>query len=209
MIPILLLCTLNSSHLIERTTGQLLAFDSLSADTPLLVPYRMEIEESARVYALPAPLIAAVIQEESHFDPWATRAEPKYYRNNIVLRAASKWARAHRHTPTAFTELTDRSRSYGLMQVMGETARDQGFDAPFLAELYLPKNAIQHGALLLRKLLTRYRSDTLAAISASNAGSTTRSHSGHHGTMFANARYVYRVVIAWHAYDNIWKRGAR
>jgi soluble lytic murein transglycosylase-like protein len=91
------------------------------------------------------------------------------------------------------------------MQVMGETAREQGFDRPFLSELYLPENAIAHGAMLLKKLLTRYRGDTLAAISAYNSGSARRSRRG----MFANARYVYRVAIAWRAYDELWNGAAR
>ena len=91
-------------------------------------------------------------------------------------------------TPSSETELADRSRSFGLMQVMGETAREQGFAARYLAEMSIPVDSIEHGAKLLHSLLVRYHGDTLAAISAYNQGSARRK-----AGVLLNARYVYRV----------------
>ncbi len=199
---LLLYIHLTSPTLIEQTTSQFLTSDSLSANETILIPFRNEIEHAAKENVLPASLIAAVIQEESRFNEWATRAEPRYLQSRKVRRLAARFARAHRLGPTAFTELVDRSRSYGLMQVMGETAREQGFDPPFLAELYLPHNAIAHGAMLLKRLLKRYRNDTLSAISAYNQGSAHKKRG-----VFANARYVYRVTIAWRSYAALFKNG--
>jgi soluble lytic murein transglycosylase-like protein len=199
---LLLYIHLTSPALIEQTTSQILSADSIAASQTVLIPFREEIERAAIQHALPASLIAAVIQEESEFNAWATRAEPRYLRSRKVRRLAARFARTHRLGPTAFTELADRSRSYGLMQIMGETAREQGFDRPFLAELYIPDNAIAHGAMLLKRLLTRYRNDTLSAISAYNQGSARKKRG-----VFANARYVYRVVVAWRAYDALFKHG--
>jgi Transglycosylase SLT domain len=198
---------LTSPKLIEQTTSQILDADSLSANQIVLIPFCDEIERAAREHALPASLIAAVIQEESRFDEWATRTEPRYLRSRKVRRFATQFVRAHRLGPTAFTELVDRSRSYGLMQIMGETAREQGFDAPYLAELYIPSNAISHGAMLLKRLLSRYRNDTLSAISAYNQGTARRTTHGAKRGVFANARYVYRVVVAWRAYDALFRNG--
>jgi soluble lytic murein transglycosylase-like protein len=202
MLFILLLFHLSSPALIEQTTSQVISADSLSASHTVLIPFRDEIEHAAKEHALPASLIAAVIQEESRFDAWATRAEPRYLRSQKVRCLAARFARAHRLGPSAFTELVDRSRSYGLMQIMGETAREQGFDRPFLAELYIPTNAISHGAMLLKRLLNRYHNDTLSAISAYNQG-TARKKRG----VFANARYVYRVTIAWRSYAALFRNG--
>jgi soluble lytic murein transglycosylase-like protein len=202
MLTLLLLFHLSSPSFVEQTTSQVLTADSLSANETLLVPFREEIERASCEYMLPASLIAAVIQEESRFDAWATRSEPRYMRSRKVRRSAARFARAHRLGPTAFTELTDRSRSYGLMQVMGETAREQGFDPPFLAELYIPQNAIAHGAMLLNRLLKRYHNDTLSAISAYNQGSARKRRG-----VFANARYVYRVTIAWRSYSALFRNG--
>ena len=199
---LLLLIHLNTPSFVEQSTSQILNADSLSANETLLIPFRKEIKHAGATYSLPASLIAAVIQEESRFDAWATRAEPRYMRSRKVRRLATRFARSHRLGPTAFTELADRSRSYGLMQVMGETAREQGFDPPFLAELYIPDNAIAHGAMLLKRLLKRYHNDTLSAISAYNQGSARKKRG-----VFANARYVYRVTIAWRSYAALFKNG--
>ncbi|GEM_PF-842363 len=195
---------LSSPPLVEQSVDRALALDSAAARSTVLIPYRAEIERAAARYALPPALIAAVIQEESRFDPWATRAEPKYLRNRKIRRLAARYARRHARGANAYTEFLDRARSYGLMQVMGETAREQGFLAPFLAELYIPSNAIEHGAKLLARLLARYHGDTLAAISAYNQGSAKKRRG-----MFANARYVYRVTIAWRAYDAIFRNDLR
>jgi soluble lytic murein transglycosylase-like protein len=204
---LLLFIHLSSPTLVEQTTSQLLTADSLSANETLLIPFRHEIEQAATEYALPPSLIAAVIQEESRFDAWATRAEPRYLQSRKVRRSAARFAHAHRLGPSAFTELVDRSRSYGLMQIMGETAREQGFDRPFLAELYIPTNAISHGAMLLKRLLNRYHNDTLSAISAYNQGSARRTNRGAKRGVFANARYVYRVTIAWRSYAALFRNG--
>ena len=186
------------SQMVDRATNILLASDSTEAAEPLLIPYFTEIDSAAKRNHLPASLVAGVIQEESRFEIWATREEPRYLRNRALHKAAMRWSAAHGGVPNAFTELADRSRSYGLMQVMGETAREQGFAGRYLAELYLPHNSIEHGALLLERLMKRYHNDTLSAISAYNQGSARKRRG-----VFANARYVYRVTLAWRAYDAI------
>jgi soluble lytic murein transglycosylase-like protein len=207
MLTILLLLNLNSPPIVEQSVEQVLDADSIAASETILIPFRAEIELAAKAHSLPPALIAAVIQEESRFDQWATRAEPRYYKNGNVRRAAMRWTRAHPGGPTSFTEFADRSRSYGLMQIMGETAREQGFTQPYLAALYIPDNAIEHGAVLMRRLLTRYNNDTLAAISAYNQGSARRNKHGPHRGVFANARYVYRVTIAWRSYKLLFRKG--
>ncbi|MDP4198306.1 MAG: transglycosylase SLT domain-containing protein [Bacteroidota bacterium] len=196
----LIILHLSTPALIARTIDAIALRDSTSAVEPLLIPYRNEILRAAARYHLQPALIAAVIQEESRFEQWATRHEPRYATSRRVHHAAISWVRTHRVGPNSATEFADRSRSYGLMQVMGETAREQGFDAPYLAELYLPANAIEHGARLLAHLLGRYPRDTLAAISAYNQGSARRAREGPRRGAFLNARYVYRVCLAWQAY---------
>ncbi len=207
-ITFLLLFHLSLPTRVAAQVNQALAADSAGASETVLIPYRAEIERAAARESLPPALIAAVIQEESRFNPWATRAEAQYLRSRSVRRESARFARQHRLGPTAYTELLDRSRSYGLMQVMGETAREQGFTAPFLAELYVPANAIAHGAKLLAQLLRRYHNDTLSAISAYNQGTARMVRRGRYQpAVFANARYVYRVAIAWRAYRTLFDAG--
>jgi soluble lytic murein transglycosylase-like protein len=198
---LLLIALLSTVDIVDNYISQATLLDSLAASQTVLVPYRHEIESAGMQYALPAPLIAAVIQEESRFEIFATRHEPRYMRNKYVRRAAVRFSQRLHGLPSAATELADRSRSIGLMQVMGETAREQGFDARYLAGLYLPANAIAQGAKLLRALIDRYHGDTLSAISAYNQGSARRN-----AGVFLNARYVYRVCVAWRAYQAIFRQ---
>jgi soluble lytic murein transglycosylase-like protein len=181
--------------------SQTIAMDSSEAQESPLVPFQSEIEHVSEEYHIPAALIAAIIQEESSFTEWSERFEIVYARDRRVKREANAWSRTHSGIPSMQTELYDRARSMGPMQVMGEVARKQGFSARYLSALFAPQNSIEQGGRLLRHLLDRYHRDTLAAISAYNQGSARR----HHGT-FANARYVYRVSIAWRAYQKLFAR---
>jgi soluble lytic murein transglycosylase-like protein len=185
---------------VDSLVDEQLRADSLNEREAILVPYRSEIESIADSFSLPPSLLAGVIQEESRFEPWATRTEPHYKRKAIVQAGAREWSKRYRNLPTYETELDDRSRSFGLMQVMGQLVREQGFSTRYLGEIYLPKNAITHGAKRLRELLDRYRGDTLSAISAYNQGNNRK-----RGETFVNARYVYRVCAAWKIYRR-WMR---
>ncbi|MEO6940602.1 MAG: lytic transglycosylase domain-containing protein [Candidatus Kapaibacterium sp.] len=213
LLQLLLLTTLTRTPIATTaTTAEIFAItntacmvDSLDASRLGLVPYAREIKLAAIAHHVPAALLAAFIQEESFWNPWAERAEPTYLKNPRVRKSAAKWSAAHNGTPTMLTELHDRSRSMGLMQVMGEVAREQAFTPRFLSELFVPMQALDQGALLLRKLLDRYPRDTLAAISAYNQGSA-RTRKGAKHNVFLNARYVYRVSIAWRAYATLFSR---
>ncbi len=74
---------------------------------------------TARLANLDPALVCAIVEQESNWDPWAVRYEPAFDRRYILPM---------RLRPTL--EIL-RSCSWGLMQVMGETARDNGFgDSP-------------------------------------------------------------------------------
>ncbi len=177
--------------------------DSLNAAAPMLLPFEALMNDASAKYDVPVALIAGVIQEESRFDAWAERVEVAYLRNNQIKRQARHWTSIHANGPNYQTELEDRARSMGLMQVMGEVAREQQFGDRYLSTLFAPERSIDEGTKLLRRLLDRYPNDTLAAISAYNQGSARRSHAHHRAGAFLNARYVYRVMIAWHAYERL------
>jgi soluble lytic murein transglycosylase-like protein len=197
-------------EVVAQVADDIESADSLSAGEPMLLPFEGLIQEESKLHHVPATLIAAVIQEESRFDAWAERVEVGYTRNPRIKHEARRWAAAHGNTPSVATELADRSRSMGLMQVMGEVAREQQFDARYLSGLFEPANSINQGATLLRKLLDRYPKDTLAAISAYNQGFARKRHaSRRRAAAFLNARYVYRVMIAWRTYEKLFEMTRR
>ena len=56
------------------------------------------------------------------------------------------------------------------MQVMGQAARESGFEDPSLAELCDPAAGVEWGCRLLAKRLARARGDVPAALLAWNGG---------------------------------------
>lgn len=174
--------------------------DSSEAADLSLVPFENEIESVAKKHNLEPALLAAFIQEESNFDAWAYRYEPgfaKRYKSRIYAEARA-WSRSHKGLPTFQSESVMRSTSFGLMQPMGQVAREEGFKARYLIELIKPFNSIEAGAKHLLSKMKKYPKDTLSAISAYNQGDNRKKNG-----VFENARYVYRVAVAWNEYRKI------
>lgn len=131
-------------------------------------------------------LVAAIIEVESAGNPWAMRFEPTwpYYIDEHVRGVSED------------TELMQQSTSWGLMQVMGTTARELGCDAPFLSALCEPKVGIEFGCRYLARQLERYDGNEVAAVAAYNAGTARESEDGG----WVNQSYVNKV---WSAYGRL------
>lgn len=187
--------TINVPLLVSEATLEVTAIDSSEASATIFIPFRKEIDSVAKLHNLPPALLAAFIQEESAYKTWAVRTEPHYKQKKVVLDGARAWSRNHGGIPTFYTELDNRSQSFGLMQVMGQTARENGYKERYLTTLCDPFNGIEQGARVLKQKLAKY-GDTLSMISAYNQGNNRKS-----GGRFINARYVNRVIFAWEAYE--------
>lgn len=144
------------------------------------------ISAAAEKHSIPAGLIAAICQVESGFDTDAIRYEPDFF-TTYILPCKFKAIE-----PCSFrTEQRARSMSWGLMQVMGQVARERGFAGPFLSALCRPELGIEYGCLQLRHFAKLY----LAAlgwpgvIAAYNAGTPRKEKSGE----YVNQVYVNRV----------------
>ena len=91
----------------------------------------------ACAHGLEPSLVCAVIEQESAWNPWAVRYEPGFLSRYVApLYTAGK---------LSATEAYTRSMSWGLMQVMGQVARENGFSQPSLAELCDPNTGIEFG----------------------------------------------------------------
>jgi len=95
-------------------------------------------------------LIMAVVAQESQFNPMATRVEP------------------------------DGRVSYGLMQLLADTARLVASDLPGLrvADLYDPALNVKLGTRYLARQLGRYGGDAATAVAAYNAGTAYQDAAG-------------------------------
>ncbi len=91
----------------------------------------------ASQHALDPALVCAIVEQESSWDTHAIRYEPAF--------------RAHYVAPLGLspTEEVARSISWGLMQVMGQSARERGFNGKFLSALCDPSNGLAIGCAVL------------------------------------------------------------
>jgi soluble lytic murein transglycosylase-like protein len=112
--------------------------------------------DAAAQHALDPALVCAIVEQESAWDPHAFRYEPAF-RQRYVARLG---------LPP--TEEIARSISWGLMQVMGQVAREHGFAAKFLAALCDPAVGLDVGCTVFAAKLRAGAGDVDAASVANN-----------------------------------------
>ena len=101
----------------------------------------------ASEHGLDPSLVCAVIEQESAWNPWALRYEPAFYEKYIAPQTA-------RGSIVDVTESRARAFSWGLMQVMGQVAREHGFDGASLAALCDPAAGLEIGCRVFAAKLT-------------------------------------------------------
>jgi soluble lytic murein transglycosylase-like protein len=114
---------------------------------------------AAASFNLPAELVCAVCEHESQWDTYAVRYEPGFERKYDPVDSS-------KHP----TEHTLRACSFGLMQIMGETARELGFVNEYLTKLCDPFWGLHVGCAKLAKCVAAHPGDTRAALLEYNGG---------------------------------------
>lgn len=112
---------------------------------------------AAAKWNLPPDIVCGIVERETTWNPWASRYEPKFYDAYIY----PLWLRG---IVKDITEAQHRSTSWGLMQVMGQVAREMRFsgDLPSLCD---PAIGLDYGCQLFAKKLSANASLTLALAS--------------------------------------------
>jgi soluble lytic murein transglycosylase-like protein len=151
-----------------------------------------ELEELAIKIAeetkLNPALALAVCKVESSWNPYAIRFELLFKKNYID----GKKVKIFGWQCSENTERIALATSWGLMQIMGATARGMGFDKVFLSELLVPETNLRLGCNLLSRLLEKW-GKLDGAISAYNAGKPT----------VRNAVYVNKVKQEMKRYESL------
>ncbi len=94
--------------------------------------------KAATAQSLDPGLVCAVVEQESGWNSWAMRYEPLFFSKYV--------ASLYTNNKIAATEAYARGFSWGLMQVMGQVAREAGFDPLFLSAMCDPAQEIRrHG----------------------------------------------------------------
>ena len=110
------------------------------------------IFKNAKEYRLDPKLIAAIIIQESGGNIFACRYEDGFFRKYLESKTR---ATLKGRVPLHFkTEIYSRAFSYGLMQIMGNTAREAGYDNQFLTGLVEPEANIDLGCKILSRFIS-------------------------------------------------------
>ena len=129
-------------------------------------------------------IVACIIAQESGktingafvCDTFAWRWEEKFYADKLVGKKSNElagWVPVSGTLPSLTDEKLQRSCSYGLMQVLGDTARWCGkVTAPFLTVLCDPDRGIDVGCRVLSFYLGRAKGDYRAALKGYNGAWT-------------------------------------
>lgn len=117
---------------------------------------------SAQAHGVDPALWCAVIEQESAWNPHAVRYEPGFFKKYVEPQNL-----------TSPTENACRAMSWGLCQIMGQVARELGFDAKtqdFL-EIVKPEVNMEFGLRHFKNKLSRTGGDVSKTLLAWNGGS--------------------------------------
>jgi soluble lytic murein transglycosylase-like protein len=119
-------------------------------------------QKTAAAHGLLPKIFCGLVERESAWNPWSIRYEPGFYEEYVqkMLEAGA----VHDET-----EAHGRAISWGLGQVMGETAREMGFAGDF-AQLCDPEIGLEYAARILRHDIDRASSNVVAALLRYNGG---------------------------------------
>ena len=130
------------------------------------------IKAAATANGIEPTLLAAVILQESSNNPWAIRFEWGFY-NKYVKGKTRETLQGHvppERICSVQSEKFARAYSWGLCQLMGQTARENGLITEFVSELLKPELNIFIGAKVLRRKIDQARGNITGGLLLWNGG---------------------------------------
>lgn len=149
-------------------------------------PIPLYVDRAARQHGLPIALVRAVVEVESGGNPLSIRYEPGFF---------DRYVRDLKISPvypcSLQTERVARATSWGLMQIMGQKARELGYADPYLSRLCEPDFGLEYGCRFLAALAKLHldRLGYAGVAAAYNAGSPRKNPDG----TYVNQPYVEKI----------------
>lgn len=114
------------------------------------------IRLNAQNFSLDPKLIACIIYQESGGDEEAYREEEHFFEKYLRGKTRKDLVGYVPNFPPSFaSELRARSRSFGVMQILGETARLMGYDGRWLPACRVTSVNVHLGCKYLRHLFDK------------------------------------------------------
>lgn len=129
-------------------------------------------KDIATAHGLDPILVCAVVEQETEgtWNPLCIRFEPDFLRRYVEPILAEGKIK-HDRLVSVSTEEFARCFSWGLLQVMGEVAREYGFVRPWLSELTIPAIGLDIGCKILSSKIAGRGGDVVRGLQAWNGGS--------------------------------------
>jgi soluble lytic murein transglycosylase-like protein len=113
----------------------------------------------------PALVCAVCHHESGGWNTWASRYEPAFFEKYVPIDSKTFGRVCSRDT-----EKRLRATSFGLMQIMGQVARERGFEGEYLTELCDPEVGIEYGCRELARRLKNAGGDVRKGLLGYNGG---------------------------------------
>jgi hypothetical protein len=168
------------------------------------VRFQTEITTMSAHHGLDPWLVMGLVSVESAFKQYSWNPEPRYryfwnVRAHVPFRAVTNTEVANKFPPGDFPTVAGDSdqewwgqqASWGLMQILGAVAREEGFAGLYLPELCDVTSNLEAGCAHLSKLLLWAKGDVDRALAAYNGGK-----GGNMAKPYHNQLYADRVISA-------------
>ena len=116
------------------------------------------VKQTADRHQLYPELVCAIVEQESSWNSWAVRYEPAFRSRYVAPLGLPP------------TEEVSRATSWGLMQVMGQVAREAGFSGKFLSQLCDPPTGVEIGCVVLTHKIAAAEGNVAKALLLWNGG---------------------------------------